>query len=238
MRGLQLLKSILKRFVAVFLPFRCHTCSAATDFGVVLCDSCLIRLQGLIGSPQRVEDVICSFPVYALSSYDSLMSDIIRIIKYRPSQKLLGILAEQCQKRGRLRTLIGSDAILVPVPMHSERLLKRGFNQAELLAEKFAVAAGCRLSPALERTRATRPQADCDEKDRQNNLEGAFAVGRDLIKEVFAGRHLILVDDVVTTGSTLQKCCEALQPLKPAKISALAVSHSFRHTAPQQSRIP
>ena len=227
-----MLKSILKRFVAVFLPFRCHACSEVTDFGVVLCDSCLTKLSALIGPPQLVEDVVCSFPVYTLSSYDSLMSDIIRIVKYRPSLKLLILLAEQCQKRGRLKTLVGVDDILIPVPMHSDRLLRRGFNQAELLAEKFAFAAGCKFSPALERIRATRPQADCDENDRQNNLEGAFAVGRGLIMEMFAGRHLILVDDVVTTGSTLQKCCEALQPLRPAKVSALAVSHSFRRTAP------
>ncbi|HNS08341.1 MAG TPA: phosphoribosyltransferase family protein [Candidatus Ozemobacteraceae bacterium] len=225
-----MLKKLIKRFVAVFLPFRCHTCHTATDFGVVLCDCCLIKLQGLIGSPQRVEDVVCSFPVYTLSSYDSLMSDIIRVVKYRPSLKLLKILAQQCQSRGSLKTLVGSDDILIPVPMHSDRQLKRGFNQAEFLAEKFAVAAGCRFSPALERIRATRPQADCDEKDRQNNLEGAFALGRGLIKEMFSGRHLILVDDVVTTGSTLQKCCETLQPLGPAKVSALAVSHSFRRT--------
>lgn len=226
-----MLKSILKRFISVFLPFRCHICSEATDFGVVLCSCCLTRLQGLIGAPQLVEDVVCGFPVYTLSSYDSLMSDIIRIVKYRPSFKLLVILAEQCQKRGRLEILINKDDILVPVPMHSDRLLKRGFNQAEVLAEKFAATVGCRFSPALERTRATRPQADCDEKDRQNNLDGAFAVGRGLIKEKFAGRHLILVDDVVTTGSTLQKCCEALQPLGPARVSAIAVSHSFRRTA-------
>lgn len=225
-----MLKNFLKRFVAIFLPFRCHACSTATDLGMVLCDSCLNKLQGLIDSPRRIEDVVCGFPVYTLSAYDSFMSDVIRIVKYRPSLKLLVILAEQCQKRGKLKSLIRSDDILVPVPMHSDRLLKRGFNQAELLAEKFAVVAGCRFSPVLERIRATRPQADCDENDRQNNLEGAFSIGRGLIKEMFAGRHLILVDDVVTTGSTLQKCFEALQPLGPSKVSALAVSHSFRHT--------
>ncbi len=223
--------NLLKRFVAVFLPFRCHACSTTTDFGVVLCDRCLIKLQGLIDAPRRIEDVVCDFPVYTLSTYDSFMSDVIRIVKYRPSLKLLVILAEQCQKRGKLKSLIRSDDLLVPVPMHSDRLLKRGFNQAELLTEKFAMAAGCRFSPALERIRATRPQADCDENDRQNNLAGAFAIGHGLIKEMFAGRHLILVDDVVTTGSTLQKCREALQPLGPAKVSALAVSHSFRRTA-------
>ena len=225
---MSLLENLFKSFISVFLPFRCHACNETTDFGVVLCERCLIKLRGLIDAPQLVEDVVCSFPVYTLSSYDSLMSDIIRIVKYRPSLKLLLLLTEQCQKFGRLKTLIDRDDILIPVPMHSDRQLKRGFNQAELLAEKFALAAGCRFSPALERIRATRPQADCDEKDRQSNLEGAFSIGRGLIRDMFAGRHLILVDDVVTTGSTLQKCREALQPLAPAKVSALAVSHSFR----------
>ncbi|HMM59633.1 MAG TPA: hypothetical protein PKC25_05805, partial [Candidatus Rifleibacterium sp.] len=122
-----MLKSILKRFVAVFLPFRFPACSEVTAFGVVLCAGCLKKLRALMGPPQLVEDVVCSFPVYTLSSYDSLMSDIIRIVKYRPSLKLLVLLTEQCQKRGRLKTLVGVDDILIPVPMHSDRLLRRGF---------------------------------------------------------------------------------------------------------------
>ncbi len=226
-----MLRSFFEHLLSAVLPFRCHVCEINTRFGIVLCEPCRQRLRKILHPPVRVDDTICDFPVYTLSSYDSFTADIIRIIKYRPSFKLLQILTDEAS--GVLSTFAGSEDVLIPVPMHAGRLAQRGFNQADYLAERFAMASGCHYSPALLRTRMTRPQADCDEHERLTNLEQAFATGPGLLKDAFKNRRIILVDDVATTGTTLKRCAEVLQPLRPAKICAVTVSHSFKHCGGQ-----
>lgn len=220
----------LKSLAAVFLPFRCHVCKTPTEFGLVLCLTCQQKLRQIAGSPQLTSDTRCSFPVYTLSSYNSFVADVIRIIKYRPSLKLLRILTAICLENAAPGSLLRPDDVLIPVPMHSERLTSRGFNQADYLAEVFAAACGCHYSPALVRRRATRPQADCDEEERLANLENAFELASGLTRSAFAGRRLFLIDDVATTGTTMQKCAEPLQALLPSCICGLVVSHSYKRS--------
>lgn len=219
---------LLKDFVSAFFPFSCHVCRENTDFGRVLCNACLKKLDDNVRPIFAADDTRCDFPVYTLSSYDSFMADIIKIIKYRPSAKLLQILVQSCINKGRLSDFLKAGDILVPVPMHKDRLLHRGFNQADTMAQKFAISAGCHYSPVLMRSRATRPQADCNEEERLVNLEGAFAIDEDADRGSFKNCRLVLVDDVATTGTTLQQCADSLKALKPASIMALVVSHSFR----------
>ena len=232
-----LLRTFFESLFSAIFPFRCHVCEESTEFGSVICEVCRSRLRKMLHPPVQVGDTICDFPVYTLSSYDSFAADIIRIIKYRPSFKLLKILAEECLTSSQLSTFFAKEDVLVSVPMHAGRLAQRGFNQAEFLAERFAATAGCHFSPALQRTRMTRPQADCDEQERLTNLEQAFAIGDGLVESVFRGRRIILVDDVATTGTTLGKCAEVLRRLKPAQVCAVTVAHSFRHIA-DPSRSP
>ena len=219
---------LLKDFAAAFMPYACHRCRTSTDFGVVFCADCHEKLASALHPPRETDDTRCDFAVYTLSSYSSVMADVIRIIKYHPSARLLKVLVEACQKHGDIKSLIRKSDVIVPVPMHIQRLSQRGFNQAEKLAAGFAASAGCHFSPALVRTRATRPQADCDEEERRDNLKDAFAVDSNLKRGAFSNSHIILVDDVATTGSTLQLCANKLRELKPAKISALVVSHSYK----------
>ena len=224
----EILLRLLKDLGSAFMPFTCHRCQASTDFGVVFCSDCNKKLISALHTPQLVKDTLCDFPVYTLSSYSSLTSDVIRIIKYRPSAKLLKVLVQTCCQHGNLKSLLKKDDIIVPVPMHTERFCSRGFNQADVLAGNFAKAAGSRLSPALQRVRATRPQADCSEEERRDNLKGAFRLEETVKTNDFKNRRIVLVDDVATTGSTLQLCANKLKELKPAEICALVVSHSYK----------
>jgi len=219
---------LLKDFGSAFLPYACHRCKVSTDFGIVFCADCHEKLVTALHPPRLIDDTRCDFAVYTLSSYNSLVADMIRIIKYRPSAKLLKVLTAACQKHGDLKSLIKHDDIIIPVPMHCQRQSQRGFNQAEYLAKNFAQTGSCHFSPALLRTRATRPQADCSEEERRDNLENAFTLDKKLQQNAFAKKRLILVDDVATTGSTLQICADQLKRLKPAEISALVVAHSYK----------
>ena len=226
-----MIRDLFSALVEAFFPFRCHACYQQTALGTVLCDACCAKVAAAVQPPFILQDVRCEIQVYSLSDYSSFISDAVKIIKYRPSRKLAEKLVEVCLNQIDLKKLIKPDDILVPVPMHKSRLAKRGFNQAEVIAEYLVEQMGCHLSPAIVRSVATRPQADCDEEERLTNLDNAFKLSPGLSLPSFAGKSLTLVDDVATTGTTLQKCADALCRLEPASVRALVISHSFRRSA-------
>lgn len=116
--------------------------------------------------------------------------------------------------------------LIAPVPLHAARLRERGFNQAQALAEPLARRLG--LPPAtglLERVRATEAQTGADRAMRQRNLRRAFAAS-----ETARGKHILLVDDTMTTGATLAEAARALLDAGAASVSAAVVSRTARHS--------
>ena len=164
-------KDFLNHFLSIFFPYRCHFCKNSCDFGVVLCDECKEKLRKAVHKPELVQDTIGNFNIYTISSYDDFTSDIVKIIKYRPSKRLACTLGEICSEKADLKSFFKKDDVIIPVPMQEKRLEERGFNQAWVLAEIYAERVGCYFSPVLIRSRYTKPQASCDESERNTNLE-------------------------------------------------------------------
>ncbi len=98
--------------------------------------------------------------------------------------------------------------IVVPVPLHPTRKRERGFNQAELLAELFCARSGLTMRPVLERIRYTTTQTVFDRAERMENLHDAFCLRK---KMDVRGLRVLLIDDVLTTGSTLSECARVLK---------------------------
>ena len=126
------------------------------------------------------------------------------------------------------RGLLAADTVsrsLVPVPMHEKRLRVRDFNQAELICD--GVGKGFEIRPIIVRTRHTKEQAKCDREERFANVNGAFSV----IGEV--PHTAILIDDVATTGATLQQCALALKSAGTKHVYAAVFAHG-RLTLPSE----
>ncbi len=112
---------------------------------------------------------------------------------------------------------------LVPVPLHHVRRREREFNQAEVLAELVAHKAGKPVWDALRRIRSTPTQTRLDRAERMENLSGAFVVRKPV---QVRGRHLLLVDDVFTTGSTVEECSRVLLKAGAASVRVITVARA------------
>lgn len=114
--------------------------------------------------------------------------------------------------------------IAVPVPLHIGRLRWRGFNQASLLARRITAGTGLRVDAfSLERARATQPQVELDEKERHRNVAAAFRVAR---PERIRQRRVLLVDDVYTTGSTVNECSRVLRHAGARSVDVLVLARA------------
>jgi competence protein ComFC len=117
--------------------------------------------------------------------------------------------------------LLGPVDVIVPIPLHPSRLRERGYNQSALLARRVAASLDREFSDGVARTRATQQQALLDAAARATNVAGAFAV-RDA--SAFNGRHVLLIDDVLTTGATLSECAAAIRIAGAISVSAVTIA--------------
>jgi ComF family protein len=158
----------------------------------------------------------------AADSHDHPLKSALQHYKYNRDVKLAQPLAALLVERAPLP--LRDYDVLLPVPLHLQRLRWRGFNQAQFLARPVARAAGLRLDPnALQRLRPTRPQVDLDEKERRRNVAGAFRAAH---PQRIRGRRVLLLDDVFTTGATVDECSRVLLDAGAARVDVLVLARA------------
>jgi ComF family protein len=172
----------------------------------------------------------------AFGNYEGTMRRLIHLLKYdgmEPVANMLGArlapqVSEIC-KRG------GGEILVVPVPLHKSKRRERGFNQAQLLA-RATIRAVRRLEPAvalqlatsvLERSRATESQSGLSTHQRRRNLRGAFFVSKQSAEKI-AGRDVLLIDDIYTTGATARACSRVLKNAGAARVWVATVARAQR----------
>jgi ComF family protein len=217
--------------LALLRPFFCPGClRGVMPLDPPLCPRCGVMFKGRVGDDHACGRCREQPPPFHMARaafvYDRSLVDVIHCFKYKGKLQLaapLGLLLWQAFVHywGEERV----DAIL-PVPLHGRRLRSRGFNQAELLVRAWKNGpAGSQAPPivsgVLRRVRATAAQAGLGRRERETNIRDAFAVRR---PETIAGRHLLLVDDVVTTGATAAECARLLLESGAARVDVLALA--------------
>jgi ComF family protein len=210
----------------------CGTCwSAISRLGAPWCDRCgaASLATEADAEPQRVAPrLTCATCTtdpppydYARSAalYEGQLRDAIHALKFSGRRALAGPLgdlaAEQCAA-----SLPGAIDALIPVPLAAERERGRGFNQAALLARRIGSHLDVPIrSSWLARTRSTRPQSELSAIERRANVRDAFRAS-----DRAAGRHVLVVDDILTTGATLEACARALRAAGARRIGVLTVA--------------
>ncbi len=156
--------------------------------------------------------------------YESPLMECIHQFKYRPKPHMGDSLGPLLASFAH-ETLYGMDhPLLIPVPLHKKKLRERGFNQALVLARHVANALRGEIDfVSLKRHRATVPQTELDKKQRKRNVRGAFVLAD---SDKISDREVILVDDVATTGSTLNECAKLLKKAGAREVVALVLARA------------
>jgi competence protein ComFC len=218
----------LSALADLFYPERCVGCERrASD---VLCRTCFDALPrvgspicGRCGLPTAFATFVCEEcknvdfgfqSARAPLKYDGVGKQVVHALKYRGYKRVVGRLAAPLMLQG-----VGEghfDAV-VPVPLHSSRLRKRGFNQAELLARGVAEKMKATVSDTLEVVRSTRDQVELSAAQRRANVAGAYTATKPLRGKI------LLIDDVFTTGATMSACAGTLVRAGAEEVHALSL---------------
>ena len=225
---------LANRLLDVALPARCPGCGAE---GPPLCPACAPALDARLDLPAGIAIGLPSdvpAPLLQLewcAPFTGVVRTALHELKYSGEQRLAGPLGAAIARLWR-RVGAGGD-VLVPVPVHADRRRRRGYDQAELIARVAAADLNLPCAAILERSRATIAQFDLDRAARAVNVTGAFrlrpAANGPTRHQArpggpLAGRWIILVDDVVTTGASLAACATPLIEAGAVGVSAITVA--------------
>lgn len=212
---------IVTFFYDLFVPHYCGSCRRIlVNRHVVLCVECYATIQPVV-SYLLPESGNMPVKVFAMAAYEGAVQQLIRAKNYgdRISSYELGILMAQ-----RLTVDWTDFDYLVPVPLHWTRYIKRGFNQAEIMAQRIGLTHGIPVKILIKRRKRTAYQAHLDADARFENVKHSFELLSIKDRTIYCGKHLVVIDDLYTTGSTVTALVKELKKLKPRAITVLVAA--------------
>jgi len=229
------LKKIYNFLLDLIFPVYCLGCQKE---GFWICDDCFdkIKINDKLVCPvckkeekqgrvcDKCQNLTFLNGLWIASDYnEEIVKKSIHTLKYQfafdIAETAAKILVEFIKKH---QFILKNNFIIAPIPLHKKRFLWRGFNQSELLARELTKNFSFLLSTNnLIRKRYTRAQAELDKKDRENNIKNAFFIKKPL---EFSGKSVILIDDVYTTGSTMNECAKVLKQAGVKEVWGLVIA--------------
>jgi ComF family protein len=198
-----------------------------------VCSVCGERLQTPFADRNGPEEVRCGLcrkmappfvKAVAYGSYDGGLRELIHLLKYEQVRPAAVVLGRMLKEASNGLDSFGIDQpVVVPVPLHARKLRQRGFNQSVLIAQEFIKLASGKMT--LQR-RETESQIGLTRHQRRENIRGAFVVSR---PQEIAGRDVLLIDDVFTTGTTVSECARVLLRAGASKVLVATVARTLKH---------
>ncbi len=239
-------QNVLRRTLDFFVPPTCPLCQSVLQDDGGLCGSCWRQVPWIdgpvcnrLGTPLSYDlgpgavsaEALANPPEFdrlrAVCTHDGVAPHLVHALKFSGRRHLAHSLGAMMARAGR--GLLGqSDVVLVPVPLHPLRQVQRRYNQSALLAGVVGAISGAPVvTNAVKRVRMTRQQTALSRGDRLRNVRGAFKM-TSAGEAALAGKRVVLVDDVHTTGATLNTLTQALTgcraAMRPTQVDALVFS--------------
>lgn len=219
-----LLQTVKVTIKNIFIPSFCACCSSWISTPSILCDTCYNRIQPIVSTRLMVTPTV-TIPVFALSPYQDPLKTLI--LAKTQSQRLASV------HLGRLLwdmmpLVVQNFDYIVPIPLHWTRYAYRGYNQAEVIGSVIAQKSKKPMLHLLKRTRRTLLQSTLTVEQRAQNLADAFEVRSSCAQHYsMKDKHILLIDDLMTTGATLKAAAKRLLSLKPAYISVAVICRTL-----------
>ena len=223
--------SILNPHFDFFLPRFCFACNRKLETDtVVICPDCLSKIQ--LADKGRMDEeykrkfygngIISDFKSVFVFEKDKELQQIIHSLKYEKRFSIGLFLGKKLGETIKDNVLSWGIDLIIPVPLHHLKKAERGYNQSAYIAKGLSKELKISYNEgAVKRTRFTESQTTMTLKERQANIDGVFAVRN---KNRVKGKNILLIDDVITTGSTISECGKVLLEAGANKIYAASVA--------------
>lgn len=218
-----MLRDWWEALLSLIFPQRCPACRKWSE-GSGWCEACLAQLA----KPQQIAPALHNLhwldACLTATDYTGSVQRLIRDMKFRRMTRQAARLRQLLPPAAAYGQYCRVDAV-VPVPLHADRLRERGFNQTALIFKPWALRHKLVWAEALIRTRATAPQWELTLKERRQNIKGAFSITR---PELVKGKTILLVDDIFTSGLTMDECARVLKQAGAVRVKGLALASGAR----------
>lgn len=212
-----LVRSFIDALIEFFFPYFCVGCSKKDT---LLCQSCFEQIEFFSFEIHKNEQLQYLDKIIVVTKYQGVVKKLIHEFKYKgviDIGKVMGKIFYRCAN-------IPPADFLVPIPIHNQKRKQRGFNQSEEMVKELAKHLKIPVANLLIKTKNTRSQMSIqDRSERENNLIDSFAINSIAEKYLSENQNtsVILVDDVITTGSTLNECAKILKQNGVKTVTAL-----------------
>lgn len=218
---------MLSDFLSLFYPVICLSCGKTLYKGEeIICTYCHYHLPKTNFHLDKDNPVARHFwgkvTIHSAASYyffnkGEKVQHLIHQLKYKERKEIGVFIGKQYGHDLKEAPLFNEVDVIIPVPLHAKKKRKRGYNQSELFATGLAESMKKKLDvKILYRAKASKTQTKKSRFERWENVNEIFALKN---KEKLSGKHILLVDDVITTGSTLEACTQVLLQLPDVKVS-------------------